>query len=125
MKSLVYSFLLFSFLFVVEVNAQSPKPKKVQTIEFEVHGACGMCKDRIESALDYKGVKFAEWNKSTQMLKVVFNTKKIQEQKLHELQKLDMTPLKSKQKTRCIMNCLTAVYIGTKTFTLTNFFLIY
>jgi len=117
MKSLVYSFLLFSFLFVVEVNAQSPKPKKVQTIEFEVHGACGMCKDRIESALDYKGVKFAEWNKSTQMLKVVFNTKKIQEQKLHEL--------KSKQKTRCIMNCLTAVYIGTKTFTLTNFFLIY
>jgi len=85
MKSLVYSFLLFSFLFVVEVNAQSPKPKKVQTIEFEVHGACGMCKDRIESALDHKGVKFAEWNKSTQMLKVVFNTKKIQEQKLHEL----------------------------------------
>lgn len=84
MKNLIYIIVFFSVLFVSEANAQD-KPKKVQTIEFEVRGACGMCKERIEGAMDYKGVKFAEWDKHKQQLKVVFNTKKITEQKLHEL----------------------------------------
>ncbi len=84
MKNLAYFFVFFSFIFVSEMNAQSAKPKKVQTIEFEVNGVCGMCKERIEGAMDYKGIKFAEWNSKTQTLKVVFNTKKITEQQLHE-----------------------------------------
>ena len=51
--------------------------KKKETTEFKVEGVCGMCKTRIESAMDTKGVKFAEWNKETKMLKVVYSPIKI------------------------------------------------
>lgn len=38
---------------------------------FEVKGACGMCKERIENAaLSVDGVVKAEWNKKAQTLKV-------------------------------------------------------
>lgn len=44
---------------------------------FEVDGVCEMCKKRIESAaLRTKGVKLAEWNKTTKELKVIYNEQK-------------------------------------------------
>jgi copper chaperone CopZ len=43
-----------------------------------VNGVCGMCEKRIESnCLNIKGVKMADWNRETGMLKIVFNEKKI------------------------------------------------
>lgn len=60
---------------------------KAQNVETNiiVQGVCGMCKDRIETALDVKGVKFAEWTNETSVCKVVYNPKKISEMELHKI----------------------------------------
>ena len=55
-------------------------------VTFWVNGVCGMCEKRIESALiNSPGVKFADWDKETLQVKVAYNSKKITEQKLHEI----------------------------------------
>lgn len=55
------------------------------TLIFKVSGNCEMCKERIEYALDVKGVSSADWNVETKMITVVYNPKKITEDKIHEL----------------------------------------
>jgi periplasmic mercuric ion binding protein len=48
-----------------------------------VHGTCGQCKERIEeAAYSVKGVKQASWNKQTHLLTVVYNTQKLDLQKI-------------------------------------------
>ena len=42
-----------------------------------VDGICGMCEDRIENALDVKGVWVAEWDIDSQELYVVYKESKI------------------------------------------------
>jgi copper chaperone CopZ len=55
-------------------------------VTFWVNGVCGMCEKRIESALiNSSGVKFADWDNQTSQVKVAYNSKKITEQKLHEI----------------------------------------
>jgi copper chaperone CopZ len=55
-------------------------------VTFWVDGVCGMCEKRIESALiNSSGVKFADWDNQTSQVKVAYNSKKITEQKLHEI----------------------------------------
>jgi copper chaperone CopZ len=55
-------------------------------VTFWVNGVCGMCEKRIESALiNSSGVKFADWDLETLQVKVAYNSKKITEQKLHEI----------------------------------------
>ena len=45
-----------------------------------------MCEKRIETALiNTTGVKFADWDKETSQVTVAFNSKKLSEQKLHEI----------------------------------------
>jgi periplasmic mercuric ion binding protein len=59
-----------------------------QTAEttFWVDGVCGMCEKRIESALlNTPGVRFADWSKETREVKVAYSTKKLTEQRLHEI----------------------------------------
>ena len=53
------------------------RPKKLETVTFEVSGNCGMCEQRIEEAALIKGVKFADWDRTTQMIKVIYKTKKV------------------------------------------------
>ncbi len=65
--------ILLIYMFSSSANAAS---KKTTTIEFKVEGVCGQCEKRIENAALIKGVKLAEWNKKTKMLKVVFVTRK-------------------------------------------------
>ena len=43
-----------------------------------------MCEKRIENAALIKGVKLAEWNKETQILKVVFKADKVSVEKIHK-----------------------------------------
>lgn len=62
-------------LFVTSTAIAQEKQKKIQTAEFEVSGVCNMCKKRIEAAALIKGVRFAEWNKLTQIVKVIYSTK--------------------------------------------------
>lgn len=65
--------------------AQSDSAVKSETVEFKVFGNCGMCKSRIEKALNVEGVESVNWDKETKMASVVFNSEKISEDKLHQL----------------------------------------
>ena len=58
-----------------------------KTIEtsFTVSGICGMCEDRIEDALDVKGVKMASYDLDTHTLTVAYNSEKISEDQIHVL----------------------------------------
>ena len=62
----------------------SVSAQKVLT-EFRVEGLCGMCENRIESALDVAGVISAEWDQETKMLQVAYRGNKITEEQLHAL----------------------------------------
>ena len=58
---------------------------KKEEVAFEVSGVCGMCEERIESALDVKGIVMADWDLETKQLQVVFNPSKISEDDIHAL----------------------------------------
>jgi hypothetical protein len=64
-----------------EVYAQG----KTVKANIKVYGNCTMCKERIETALDHNGIKLAKWDTQSKNLEVVFNSKKITEQQIHEL----------------------------------------
>jgi periplasmic mercuric ion binding protein len=76
-----YIFLFASTAFASELLAQG----KTSKASIKVYGNCGMCKQRIETALDQAGIKLATWDSKSKNLEVVFNAKKISEQKIHEL----------------------------------------
>jgi len=67
--------------------AQTPASNsgKVVTANLKVYGNCGMCKSRIEKALDTKGVKQARWSPATKNLEVVYVPSKITARKIQEL----------------------------------------
>ncbi len=67
--------------FALPANAQNKK----QEIKFTIYGNCEMCKERIEEALDAKGIIFAEWDKDTKIATVVYKTSKITEDEIHKL----------------------------------------
>lgn len=79
-KSLI---IIIPFALSTSLNAQD-KVSKIDTAEFKVQGVCNMCKARIENAALVKGVKFAEWNKETNMLKVVYVNNKTNEENIHK-----------------------------------------
>ena len=85
MKNLLF---LISLLVGLNLNAQESKKNTNSTnveTTIKVKGVCNMCKERIENAaLRTKGVKFAEWNKETQILELVFNGKKTSEEEIHQ-----------------------------------------
>ena len=68
---------------MVKKQAVAAATEKTET--FAVLGNCGMCKSRIEKALDTKGVKQAKWNPTTKNLEVVYVPGKITERKIQEL----------------------------------------
>ena len=79
MNSWKPSVLIFILLCAFTTNAQNKKTS------FLVNGICDMCEERIEKALDIKGVSFASWNLETKMCNVTYNTKKITEKEIHQL----------------------------------------
>jgi copper chaperone CopZ len=76
-----FSLFAFTLLFSVAVNAQKNDPI---TLKFEVSGICEMCKERIEKALDTKGIRFANWDVETGELEVVYKPNKISEEEIHQ-----------------------------------------
>ena len=77
-----FSFIIcFLFLLSGALHAQS----KTTKTDIKVFGNCGMCKKRIETALEYPGIKFAAWDTKTKNLEVVFNNRKITLQEIREL----------------------------------------
>lgn len=66
--------LVVCILFIsIYSNAQQGK---VLVDSFKVDGNCDMCKKRIEDAAYIKGVKRAEWSKSTQQLVIFYKSDK-------------------------------------------------
>jgi periplasmic mercuric ion binding protein len=59
--------------------------EKIIKAKIKVYGNCTMCKQRIETALEVKGIKTATWSSETKELNVVYNKNKITEQKIHEI----------------------------------------
>jgi copper chaperone CopZ len=73
MKNLI---LIISLLFSLPVFAQD----EIVTKKLRVEGNCSSCKKRIEQAAFVKGVKRAEWDKTTDTLTVTFNASKTNEE---------------------------------------------
>lgn len=85
MKTTVINLSIIFLFSLSYAYGQTDKKKATEEISFEVSGVCKMCKSRIEDAALYtSGVKFAEWNKETQMLKVAYKTKKVDEKTIHK-----------------------------------------
>lgn len=76
MKHFIAAFMLFA--------AWGVQAQKVET-SFRVEGVCGMCEERIEGALDVRGVVSAEWDRESKMLAVVYKENQISEAQLHDL----------------------------------------
>jgi periplasmic mercuric ion binding protein len=79
--------ILSIILFIVTVFAAPPvlAQDKVVKANIKVYGNCGMCKERIETALDKSGVKMSAWDIKSKNLEVVYNSKKITELQIHQL----------------------------------------
>ena len=76
--------LFIAVLFITFTTQGVAQSSNIKTITFKVDGVCGMCKDRIESTLDIKGVKFVEWNVNSHVCEVIFRTDKITEKEIHQ-----------------------------------------
>ncbi len=76
---------IITFICITFASIAQTKSKKVVTANLKVYGNCGMCKGRIESALDHKGIKQAKWDPTTKNLNVVYVPSKITEQQICDL----------------------------------------
>lgn len=78
-----------SILIIIAIVAFATQVTNAQTktvkTTIKVYGNCAMCKKRIETALDTKGIKQAIWEPKTKELQVVYVPSKITEQEIHEL----------------------------------------
>lgn len=82
------SAIIFFFLTTVSLMAQEEvKPKKkVDEVKIQTSAICGMCKDRIEHELAYtKGVKYAELDPDTKVVKIEYKTNKTNPEKLRKV----------------------------------------
>lgn len=80
------NFIVYAVVAILGITAMAfAKPPKKQTVTFHVSGTCGMCKDRIEQALDKPGISRAIYNVESQTATVTFNPRKLEEIQLHNL----------------------------------------
>ncbi|HEX7414838.1 MAG TPA: heavy-metal-associated domain-containing protein [Bacteroidia bacterium] len=71
-------------LFVSIISFGQSTQRETKTSSFKVSGNCEQCKKRIENAVDIKGVKFAEWDVKTHVLKVTYRTDKVSETQIKQ-----------------------------------------
>lgn len=90
-KAILISAVIISGFQGVTVYGQNSPTKTEQkqveqkTDSLKVYGNCGMCKKRIEGALnDMKGVQSANWNVDTKMLTVTYDESKINLDDIHQ-----------------------------------------
>jgi copper chaperone CopZ len=76
----IVTFICLSFSSFAQTNG-----KNVVVADIKVYGNCGMCKARIETALDHKGIKQAKWDPKTKNLNVVYVPTKITKQEICDL----------------------------------------
>jgi periplasmic mercuric ion binding protein len=74
--------ILLSIFISIQLSAQT---KKVIDTKIFVNGMCDMCEDRIENALDVKGIKVADWDLESKMCRIVYRADLISEEKIHQI----------------------------------------
>ncbi len=67
-----------------KINGQTKSFAKDTSIAITVLGNCGQCKQRIEQAVDIKGVKAADWNIDSKILSVTYNPFVISSDKIQQ-----------------------------------------
>ncbi|MBL6649063.1 MAG: heavy-metal-associated domain-containing protein [Flavobacteriaceae bacterium] len=78
MKQIVIFTLLFSSICYSQSNSISEKAS------FKVLGVCEMCEERIEKeTIKLKGVKYADWDILSNNISIIYNSKKIDLDKIH------------------------------------------
>ena len=77
-KGMVVGMLLILY------SSISPAQNKKEKTSFTVYGNCEMCKNRIEAALDVKGVAVAAWDEHTKLLTVIYRPSQISLDQIHE-----------------------------------------
>lgn len=63
--------LILSLLLLFSVHQLQAKEKPLKA-EFKVNGNCDECKERIEKAAKFNGVKSASWDKETHVMTVKY-----------------------------------------------------
>ena len=83
MKTIIFSILLVcASMFQVTFATTN----HYETATFKASGVCGMCKDRIESALkNNTGVQSASWDVDTKIVTVVYNPHTVSVDQLQQL----------------------------------------
>jgi hypothetical protein len=76
------SIVLLIIISSVQLFSQS---KNVIDTKIFVNGMCDMCEERIEEALDIKGIKLADWDLDTKMCRIVYKEDVIKEQEIHKI----------------------------------------
>lgn len=82
MKSL--SVILAFILGTITYSSFAQSKVKIKSDKFIVHGHCGMCKSRIDSAAkSTPGVIAASWNIESKIINIVYNTNKTSADSVH------------------------------------------
>ena len=76
---------IITILSIILITNMSFAQSKTVEANIKVYGNCVLCKKRIETALDSKGIKLASWDPKTKELQVVYNSSKITELEIHQL----------------------------------------
>lgn len=77
-------YILGAVMALVGLTATAQKEKYVSDT-LKVYGNCEMCEERIENACDIVGVKRADWDQESKLLKVVYRPDKVSLEEIHQL----------------------------------------
>ena len=83
--TIIFTLLCIATGAMAQSASDKTTSKKAVTADIKVYGNCGMCKARIETALDHKGIKQAKWDPVTKNLNVAYVPSKITEQQICDL----------------------------------------
>lgn len=78
-------FLLGFIILSISSCALFQGNKNKATTSFTVYGSCEMCKERIETALDRKGIHTAYWSLEDQKVFITYQSDIFTEEQLHNI----------------------------------------
>lgn len=71
-----FNIIIAGIMMLFSLTSCEAQIKNAKTETVKVYGNCGMCKKKIETAANEKGIVKADWNVETNMLTITYNTKK-------------------------------------------------
>ena len=84
MKIIIQTTSLALFTIIL-ITGMAINPPKKTICSFKVFGVCEMCKERIENALDRKGIYKAVYNFKSEQLTVTYNALLFKEEQFHNI----------------------------------------